>query len=57
LGVRSCRAFISELDAMKKKRNAYVYGAASVLGGLGLLIVIMGSVRWTVGWQEMICRT
>jgi CrcB protein len=49
--------WISELDAMKKKRNAYVYGAASVLGGLGLLIVIMGSVRWTVGWQEMICRT
>jgi CrcB protein len=49
--------WISELDAMKKKRNAYVYGAASVLFGLGLLVVIMGSVRWTVGWQDIICRT
>jgi CrcB protein len=49
--------WIVELDTLKKKRNRYVYGAASVLGGLALLVVIMGSVRWTVGWQSVICLT
>jgi CrcB protein len=49
--------WIVELDTLKKKRNRYVYGAASVLGGLALLVVIMGSVRWAVGWQSVICIT
>jgi CrcB protein len=30
---------------------------ASVLGGLGLVVVIMGSVRWSVGWREPVCDT
>jgi CrcB protein len=49
--------WIAEIDALKQKMNKYIYGTASVLGGLALLVVIMGSVRWTVGWGDMICKT
>jgi CrcB protein len=49
--------WIAELDSLKKKRNKYIYGSASVIGGLALLVAIMGSVRWTVGWQNVICKT
>lgn len=48
--------WIAELDTAKR-RSAYVYGAASVGGGLALMVAIMGGVRWTVGWEEIICRT
>jgi CrcB protein len=36
-------------------RRAYLYGAVTVATALALLIVIMGSVRWSVGWQEPVC--
>ncbi|KAJ4362572.1 hypothetical protein N0V83_010666 [Neocucurbitaria cava] len=48
--------WIVELDTLKRG-HAYVYGAVSVASGVGLLIVVMGSVRWTVGWAEIICVT
>jgi len=47
-------------DGKKKKKNlkfAYLYGGASILGGLGLMVVIMGSVRWSVGFEEAVCNT
>jgi CrcB protein len=28
-----------------------------VLSGLGLMVVIMGSVRWSVGWSSPVCDT
>ena len=43
-----------ELAALRR-RNAYVYGGASVGGGLALLVVIMGSLRWTKGFGEVKC--
>lgn len=43
-----------EIDALKR-RSAYVYAGVSVVAGVGLLAVIMGSVRWTVGWGAVIC--
>ena len=46
--------WVLELDALKK-RHAYVYGAASVGVGLGLAVAIMGSVRWSVGWEGIGC--
>ncbi|KAF2025346.1 chromosome condensation protein-like protein [Setomelanomma holmii] len=46
--------WISELDS-QKRRHAYVYGAASVGVGLSLLVIITGSVRWTVGWGQIAC--
>jgi fluoride ion exporter CrcB/FEX len=47
--------WIAELDGLKK-RHAYMYGAVSIGVGLGLAVVIMGSVRWTVGWQHIVCK-
>jgi CrcB protein len=48
--------WIVELDTLKR-RAAYIYGTASVLCGLGLLVIIMGSVRWTVGFSDILCTT
>ena len=48
--------WVVEIDTLKR-RAAYLYGVASVGAGLGLLVIIMGSVRWTVGWQEILCVT
>jgi fluoride ion exporter CrcB/FEX len=48
--------WVFELNSLKRA-NAYVYGMSSVVGGMSLLIVIMGSVRWTTGWQEVACIT
>ncbi|CBX96686.1 hypothetical protein IAQ61_005450 [Plenodomus lingam] len=48
--------WMSEIDSLKR-RYAYMYGAVSVVASLCLLIVIMGSVRWTVGWHAIICKT
>ncbi|KAF1921628.1 CrcB-like protein-domain-containing protein [Ampelomyces quisqualis] len=48
--------WIVEISTLRKGR-AYVYAGASVVTGLVLLVAIMGSVRWAVGWDEIICRT
>ncbi|OCL12590.1 CrcB-like protein, partial [Glonium stellatum] len=48
--------WIAELNGLRR-RHAYVYGGVSVLSGLGILIIIMGSVRWTVGWGKVACVT
>lgn len=48
--------WISEIDSLKR-RHAYVYGSASVVSGLCLLVIIMGTVRWSVGWEATICTT
>lgn len=44
----------AELAALRR-RNAYVYGGASVGCGLALLVIIMGSLRWTEGFGEVRC--
>ncbi|KAF2105083.1 hypothetical protein NA57DRAFT_8295, partial [Rhizodiscina lignyota] len=46
--------WVVELDGLRR-RHAWVYGTTSVGVGLGLLVVIMGSVRWTVGWSNPVC--
>jgi fluoride ion exporter CrcB/FEX len=45
-----------ELDTLRRVR-AYVYGASSVAVGLSVMVVIMGSVRWSVGWEGVVCAT
>ncbi|KNG52413.1 rho-gtpase-activating protein 5 [Stemphylium lycopersici] len=40
--------WIVEIDSLKT-RAAYVYASLSVVAGFSLLLVIMGSVRWTSG--------
>ncbi|KAF2197000.1 hypothetical protein GQ43DRAFT_484494 [Delitschia confertaspora ATCC 74209] len=43
-----------ELSGLRR-RHAYVYGGTSVLVALGVLVGVMGSVRWTVGFREGDC--
>jgi fluoride ion exporter CrcB/FEX len=49
--------WVAELVGMKRKREAYAYALASVSVALGLCVVIMGSVRWSVGWEGVVCAT
>lgn len=46
--------WVSELSSLRR-RNAYRYGAASVIVALCLLIVIMGSMQWTIGFSASRC--
>lgn len=48
--------WIVELTTLRR-RHGYLYGLASVVAGLVLLIVIMGSVLWTVGLRNPICAS
>jgi CrcB protein len=48
--------WISEISGLRR-RNAYCYAATSVAVGLGVLVIIMGSVRWSVGWIPSACVT
>ena len=43
-----------ELDTLRRG-HAYMYGTSSVVVGLGFMVVIMGSVRWSVGWDAVAC--
>jgi CrcB protein len=46
--------WVLELNGLKRA-HGYFYGAASVVSGLSLLVLIMGTVRWTVGFDEITC--
>lgn len=48
--------WVVELKGLQR-RHAYVYGLASVLVALGFLVVIMGSLKWTVGFASPACMT
>lgn len=44
----------AELNGLKR-HHSYIYGISTVVGGVSLMLAIMGSVRWTVGWSEPVC--
>lgn len=46
--------WVSELAALRR-RHAWTYGMASVLGALGIMTAIMGGVRWTLGFAALQC--
>jgi len=48
--------FVAELQGLRPQ-HAYVYGLVSVCTGLGVMVIVMGSVRWTVGWSDTACVT
>ncbi|USW50436.1 Putative fluoride ion transporter CrcB [Septoria linicola] len=48
--------WVAEIVGLKR-RHGYLYAASSLIGGLALMVVIMGSVRWSVGFQEPVCST
>ncbi|KAF1352896.1 hypothetical protein EJ07DRAFT_168634 [Lizonia empirigonia] len=46
--------WVLELDSLRRK-HAYVYGVGSVVLALGVVTVVMGGVRWSVGWEAVGC--
>jgi CrcB protein len=48
--------WILEIDTLKRS-HAYVYASVSVVAATSLLVVVMGSVRWSVGWEAITCVT
>ncbi|KAF8852274.1 hypothetical protein BDZ45DRAFT_678454 [Acephala macrosclerotiorum] len=46
--------WVSELNSLRR-RNAYRYGAASVVVAFCFLLVIMGSLQWTKGFSALQC--
>ncbi|KAH7419281.1 CrcB-like protein-domain-containing protein [Cadophora sp. MPI-SDFR-AT-0126] len=46
--------WVSELSSLRR-RHSYQYGAASVIVGLCFMIVIMGSMKWTIGFSDLQC--
>lgn len=47
--------WVAELNGLARRRQGYVYGLTSVVVGLGVLVVIMGSLLWTRGFAEPVC--
>ena len=48
--------WVVEISGLKRK-HGWAYAFGSILGGLCLMVVIMGSVRWSAGYSEPICDT
>ncbi|KAK5020731.1 hypothetical protein LTS07_011467 [Exophiala sideris] len=48
--------WVGELQTLERK-HAYLYGILTVFLGLGLLVVITGSLLWTEGLQTITCQT
>lgn len=46
--------WVAELQGLRR-RHAWIYGTASVGVGLASMVVIMGSMGWTVGFSSPIC--
>lgn len=47
--------WVVELNGVSRRRHAYFYGVVSVGVALGLLVVIMGSLLWTRGFDNAVC--
>jgi fluoride exporter len=48
--------WVAEINGLRT-RHGYTYALSSVVGALCLMVVIMGSVKWSVGWSEPVCNT
>ena len=46
--------WVVELKSLRM-RHAYSYGLASILVGLAALVAVMGSLKWTNGFEKMAC--
>ncbi|KAH8669998.1 CrcB-like protein-domain-containing protein [Ilyonectria robusta] len=46
--------WVSELSGLRR-RSAWVYGTVSVVVSLVLMIAIMGGLRWSDGYSELLC--
>ena len=48
--------WVAELKGLKL-RHAYPYGLMSVGVALGLMVIITGSLQWTIGFNDVLCVT
>ena len=48
--------WVAELKGLRL-RHAYFYGLMSVGVGLGLMVIITGSLQWTDGFKNVVCTT
>ena len=48
--------WVAEINGLKRK-HGWAYAFGSVVGGLGLMAVIMGSVAWSIGYEKEACNT
>jgi len=48
--------WVSEINGLKR-RHGWVYALASLVGALGLMVAILGSCVWTLGFGEAACNT
>lgn len=48
--------WVAELSSLRR-RSAWVYGLASVVTSLLLMIAIMGGLRWSEGYSTLLCVT
>lgn len=48
--------WVAELSSLRRK-HAYIYGTASVVSALVLMIAIMGGLRWSEGFSGPMCST
>ncbi|KAF2768973.1 hypothetical protein EJ03DRAFT_273142, partial [Teratosphaeria nubilosa] len=48
--------WVAEINSLRRS-HAWRYAFASVAGGLCLMVIIMGSVRWSVGYRSPACNT
>ncbi|KAK3333327.1 CrcB-like protein-domain-containing protein [Cercophora scortea] len=46
--------WVAELAALRR-RHAYVYGGASVGVAFGVVVAVMGGLRWGKGWEAVVC--
>lgn len=47
--------WVAELAALRR-RHAYMYGGASILGGLVVAVAVMGGLRWSGGYEGGACE-
>lgn len=48
--------WVAELKGLRL-RHAYIYGLMSVGVGSGMMVIITGSLQWTIGFQKVLCMT
>ncbi|SPJ81983.1 related to chromosome condensation protein (CrcB) [Fusarium torulosum] len=46
--------FVFELSSLRR-RSSWIYGSASVLTSLVLMIAVMGGLRWSEGYSKLVC--
>ncbi|KAH8130356.1 hypothetical protein FP744_10001193 [Trichoderma asperellum] len=53
--ITTISTWVAELNSLRRF-HSYIYGTASVLVSLVILVAIMGGLRWTDGFTSPICR-